>query len=423
MKTLLKYLTFLSVSLIFFLPALSYGDNSRFYNTYSVNTKTGDCPTQLWTLTIGDDANRMGEDGYLYVPAKGNYFINKGTDEDYNLITETIAIKGREIYWSRFTQSVSDLNDNWTKILRFTLSENYKVGAIEGYSIDYNPSVCQEGISGGITKRKKKFAFSQSFSPVTALNGFEDPVTLSWRYRVMNQPIKINQVVNGVSLRMSFRFKDIILTIDPSALERKAALKGSVNGSARGISFTGNFNAGVTENIQLSAGKTLVDNEEMNMNIILTAMGESANIKVNANIDFDTPAEWFLDRSDLDMRPIGYIYDEQGIVGASVNGYVKVKIPGEGPSTQNFSDYVSSPESWEIVDWKDSMVVMGKEYFNIVVVDRRTIIPDYADPYGNQNVTIRYWVAQGVGMIRGEGQFSFGGNPLVIELVSTNLQQ
>ncbi len=422
MKTLLKYLTFLSVSLIFFLPGLSYGDNSKFYSAYSVNSKTGDCSTQLWTLTIGNDTNRMGESGYLYVAPQGKFFINKGIDEDNNLFTETIAIKGREIYWSRFTQSASDLTDTWTGIRRFTLSENYQKGAIKGYSID-DDITCQGDINGGLTKWKKKSAFSQSFSPVTALNMFEDPVTLSWRYRVMNQPIKINQTVNGVSLRMGFRFKDIVLTIDPSDLERKAALKGSVNGSAQGISFTGNFNAGVTENIQLSAGKTLVDNEEMNMNIILTAMGESASIKVNANIIFDTPVEWFLDCNDLNEHPIGYVYDGQGTIGGWVDGYVKVVIPGEGTDTQNFYDYVSSPERWEIVGWKDSMIVMGKEYFNVVEVDRQTVIPDYASLNGNQDVTIKYWVAQGVGMIRGEGQFSFGGNPLVVELVSTNLQQ
>ncbi|MDD1744857.1 MAG: hypothetical protein LUQ20_03470 [Candidatus Methanoperedens sp.] len=366
---------------------------------------------------------RMGESGYLYIPAKGNYFINKGTDEDNNLITETIAIKGQEVYWSRFTQSASDLAVTWTKILRFKFSENYKSGPIKGYSIDDNITACQGDINGGLTKWKKKSAFSQSFFPVTALNMSGEPVILSWRYRVMNQPIKMNQIVDGVSVRMSFRFRDIILTIDSSTLKCKAALKGSVNGSAQGTSFSGNFNARVTENIQLSGGKTLVDNEEMNMNIILTVMGKSANLKANANIVFDKPVELFLDRNDLDMLPIGYVYDEQGIVGASVNGFVKVRIPGAGTSTQNFYGNVSSTEIWKIVNWTDSMVVKGKKYFNIVEVDHQTVIPDYADPYGTQNVTIKYWVAQGVGMIRGEGRFSFGGKPLVIKLVSTNLQQ
>lgn len=422
MRTLLRCLTFLSVSLILFLPALSYGDNSRIYSTYSVNTKTGDCPTQLWTLTTGNDAGRMGESGYLYIPAKGNYFINKGTDKDSNLISETISIKGQEVYWSRFTQSASDLTDTWTKILRIKFSENYKSGAIEGYSIDDDITACQGDINGGLTKWKKNSAFSQSFSPITALNGLGNPVTLSWRYRVKNKPVRFNQIVSGASLKMAFGFSDITLTIDPSTLERNAALRGNVNGSVQGTSFSGKFNARVTENIQLSAGKTLVDNDKMNMNIILTAMGQSVNLKVNANIVFDTPAEWFLDRNDLNTLPIGYFYGGQG-VGGSVDGYVKISIPGEGTSTQNFSDYVSSPETWLIVDWKDSMVVMGNEYFNVVVVDRQTVIPDYADPYGNKSVTIRYWVAQGVGMIRGEGQFSFGGKPLIIELVSTNFQQ
>src|SRR3972149_6608889 len=146
MKILFKRLSFLSVLLISLLPNLSYGDNSRFYNHYSVNTKTGDCPTQLWTLTTGNDAGRIGENGYLYIPAKGNYFINKGTDEDNNLITETIAIKGQEVYWSRFTQSASDLTDTWGRILRFKFSENYKSGAIEGYSIDDDITVCQGDI-------------------------------------------------------------------------------------------------------------------------------------------------------------------------------------------------------------------------------------------------------------------------------------
>jgi len=130
MKTLLKRLTFLCVSLILFLPNLGYGDNTRFYGTYSINTKTDTCPTQLWTLTTGSDAGRMGENGYLYIPDKGNYFINTGADENNDLLTETIAIKGHELYWSRFTQSASDLAVTRTEIIRFKFSGNYKSGAI-----------------------------------------------------------------------------------------------------------------------------------------------------------------------------------------------------------------------------------------------------------------------------------------------------
>lgn len=38
-------------------------------------------------------------------------------------------------------------------------------------------------------------------------------------------------------------------------------------------------------------------------------------------------------------------------------------------------------------------------------------------------MTIKYWVAEGIGMIKGIGQYQLLGQPLSIDLVSTNLSQ
>lgn len=41
----------------------------------------------------------------------------------------------------------------------------------------------------------------------------------------------------------------------------------------------------------------------------------------------------------------------------------------------------------------------------------------------NQTMTITYWVAKGIGMVKGVGYLQFFGQPLTIELVNTNLTQ
>jgi hypothetical protein len=81
----------------------------------------------------------------------------------------------------------------------------------------------------------------------------------------------------------------------------------------------------------------------------------------------------------------------------------------------------SSPETWEIIDKQNRITVMGKEYQNVVVVKRTTLMPSDIDNL--KDATLTYWVAKGIGMVNGIGQYELMGEPLTIELIETNLVQ
>ncbi len=92
--------------------------------------------------------------------------------------------------------------------------------------------------------------------------------------------------------------------------------------------------------------------------------------------------------------------------------------------SENFSEQVISTDRWEITDYKDSVTVNGKVYNDIVVVKRVTEIPDISNGYTRMDtLTITYWVAKGVGMVKGFGYLKIMNQQLDIELIETNLVQ
>ena len=70
------------------------------------------------------------------------------------------------------------------------------------------------------------------------------------------------------------------------------------------------------------------------------------------------------------------------------------------------------------------MLVNGTWYYDVVEVTRYTVVPEYANgSVQEKNAQIVYWVARGIGMLKSIGHFNFLGQPLTVELVSTNLNQ
>ncbi len=251
---------------------------------------------------------------------------------------------------------------------------------------------------------------SESFYPITATAADGSNLNPRWTYRVNEgKPIEIEE--EGMDLTMNFG--DVEVEIDYGLLTRTAEFSATVSGDASG---TANFQG--TMEIEENASTTLVERQYVDFDMTLDIDGFSVGVQFYLDTVFTPSAEWFLDRDDLDTLPVGYVYDEQGTIQAICDGYVTIT----GFGTEEIDSVkATSVERWEIVDKLDSMTVASKTWKNIVKVARSTLIPDYSSPSGVASAEITYWVAKGIGMIKGIGEFEILGNPLPVELIDTNL--
>jgi hypothetical protein len=255
-----------------------------------------------------------------------------------------------------------------------------------------------------------------SFSPISVRDANGDPIPLYWKYRINGgQPL----VVDVEGDQLGINIGDLQLNIDPSTLIRKASLNGSFSGDFENVS--GSFSVEVIEYMKSLSGKTLIERDNFSMDMSMSAYGIPENISMNLIGNYNPPIEWFLDKENLDDLPIGYVYDEQGMVNATVSG--SIIITGFYSDTVPIDNYkLTSPEVWEIIDKQNSITVMGNTYQNVVVVRRTTLLP--SNNTGElEEVDIIYWVAKGVGMVKGINQYQLFGEPLTIELIESNLVQ
>ena len=260
---------------------------------------------------------------------------------------------------------------------------------------------------------------SSSFSPIRATNAAGENETLYWKYRI-NDGKEVTAEQDNLTMR--FSFSTIDMTIDPKSLKRKADFKGDISGEVEGLSLNGDVEASVDETLSSLETSTFVDTQNLKIDMVLTVMGEKMEMNIDMSTDFEEPVEWFLDRNDLDTLPIGYVYDEQGDITGMATGTFELEIPGLDTIKESVNDPVVSVESWEIIGKLDTYTVNGTEYNNIVKVKRKTKIPESGlSGVSFTDADIIYWVAKGIGMIKGEGQFSILGQPLSVELVETNL--
>ena len=251
---------------------------------------------------------------------------------------------------------------------------------------------------------------ADSFFPVT-VDGVD---TITWRYRI-NGGSPVNASYEGVNLNMSF--SDMDLSVNSGDMIRRVSFSGSVSGDAGG-----SFSARGTENIFSSGDSALLSSQTLYIDMSLSAYGESVNLEIYTDTQLNSPLEWFLSRSDLDQLPAGE-YGQVGESTGTMKGYVEISAAGYS-DTMPFSETVMSVDTWEILGKLDNYTVNGVTYNNVVVVNRYTSLPlsTYSSD-GPISVTIKYWLAKGIGMIKGIGQYEIMGEPLEIELVSTNLSQ
>jgi len=170
----------------------------------------------------------------------------------------------------------------------------------------------------------------------------------------------------------------------------------------------------------IQLGSTHFVDERLRMIFNLTAAGASAYINIDATATPDEPWEWFLDRDDLDSLPVGF--SETQNLEVAVSGLLTVGGTGLPNTTESLTAVESSSDTWRIVSHQASITVLGKQYTDIVVVDRDTL---GVDPQTGESVpvTIRYFVARGIGFVKAENLLSFLTAPLHWELADTNLTQ
>ncbi|GEM_PF-6644726 len=278
---------------------------------------------------------------------------------------------------------------------------------------------CGGGGSGGDAPVANAYvaARSTSFSPTTAKDKATNAqnVALHWIYAVNNgQPVKANLL--GVSIGIGVNAVEVKL--DPVSLQRLVSLQGPITASVNGTSYAGNFSASLGEALLFSAGKTVIQSESAEVNVSLSGGGESGSAKLTAQVGAFAPAyEWFLDRDTLDQLQPGFVQTVTSNGTADFN----ITVTDEPPIVKSNLP-VAINDRWTVLEKLPAMVVQGKSYSNVVKLSRQTRVPDFS---GNlTTVTMYYWVAKGVGMIRGQGVYRvLNIDDVVYELTESNLNQ
>jgi len=258
---------------------------------------------------------------------------------------------------------------------------------------------------------------ASSFYPFATRSANGASADAYWVYRVNNgQSISASQ--SGYSLNL--QIQDLRLTIDNQAMTRTATFGAQLSGQA-----SGSVSTSVVEQLASLDGSTKIQSQNLNLTTQLNAQGQTIDISLAIQSNYSTPTEWFLDREDLDQLGVGYTYDEQGSIFADVGGSLRLSSSFFNQTIDIPSTRLSSPEHWEIVGYQDQITVQGITHQNIVVVERTTLIPnaDVAGTLATNPTKITFWVAKGLGMVKGEGQYTIMGQSLNIELVESNLIQ
>jgi hypothetical protein len=274
-------------------------------------------------------------------------------------------------------------------------------------------------------------AVSSSFDPTTATadtNAKEamkvvDSVTattgqlvpIHWVYKV-NSGNPVSTSLEGVT--MGITITSLEVSINPGDFKRSVSMLGSVSGNYAGITFGGKYQATINDLLLMDSGKTYLSSESLLMGLTISAAGKSMSAKLTSNVSLNPLYEWFLDREDLDQLESGYTFRNNS------NGTADFKLSMTGESTVTESGVpVSANDTWTIMEKISSLEIQGKTYSNVVKVQRVT---EELDLSGNtSSMTMYYWVAKGVGIIKGQGIYGLLGDDdnIEIELVNTNLTQ
>jgi hypothetical protein len=276
---------------------------------------------------------------------------------------------------------------------------------------------CSGGSGGGGNGIIYTAATSSSYSPTLAKDKATQTrnVPLHWVY-ITNNGYPVSASMNGVTVGVTVSSLEI--TLNPADLKRTAVMQGPVSGSYSNIPFGGSYSANVVDDLLMSGGKTTFSHESFLMNLTITAQGVSESAQANVTTKNITPPyEWFLDREDLGSLPTGSTFTNN----CSGTSDVNISITGQSNIIQN-NVPISMNDTWTILNKLPSMTIQGRTYNDVVEVSRQTLLPDLSGQM--LPVTMYYWVAKGVGMIKGQGIYRILNiDDVVIELTDTNLVQ
>jgi len=271
------------------------------------------------------------------------------------------------------------------------------------------------GCGGGGSSDSYVAAFSDSYSPVYAVDDNGNDTALYWKYKV-NDGKPINVTAYGISMQMDAGYATI--SIDENHANKKAVISGDISGyeSSYGINFSGNYNMTENASIVNDAGSVLVNQSQVNMDMTISGNGETAVISIDGSTNYDNPYKLFLDSDTLDIYGVGY--SESDTYTGTLTGQINMT----GSDTEYFEETFYGSDEWTIVNTMDSMFVQGKTYSNIVVVERVTDVPDIQNIGSTERVTITYWMAKGIGMIKASNYANVLGERVDYELIETNLK-
>lgn len=260
-------------------------------------------------------------------------------------------------------------------------------------------------------------ATSSSFSPTAAVAKVNtaQAVGVRWTYAVNNgQPVSVRYG----SVVLNATLGAVEVSVKPGDHKRTAALQGNLSGTVSGTTFSGNLSTSLSDTLAQEGGRTVIRDQSATINLQVTAAGETGSVKATATVGNLTPAyEWFIDRDNLDQLAVGYT---QTITSAGTSD-VQVDITGEAPIRQS-NVPVSMNDTWTVLEKLPSMTVQGKTWNNVVKLSLQTKMADVSGQL--TPVTMLYWVAKGVGMIRGQGVFRVVNvDDVIYELTDTNLTQ
>lgn len=256
-------------------------------------------------------------------------------------------------------------------------------------------------------------ATSTSFSPTTARSAAGQNVALHWVYAV-NSGQAVTASLGGLSVGIAVTAVEV--TLSPGDLTRRVSGNGSVTASSGGVAYAGNYTFTATEGLAQASGKTLAQSSTFDIGLTLSGGGETASASVTSSVTgFSPPIEWLPDNATLDQLPIG----TTRTIAGSGTGSFNVTITGTSPIVRN-NIATTVSDTWTVVDKLASMTVRGRTYANVVELTRLTSVPNTSG--GMSPVTMTYWVAKGVGMIRGIGIYRvLNVDTVVYELTDTNL--
>lgn len=255
---------------------------------------------------------------------------------------------------------------------------------------------------------------SQSFSPTGPDTAAGLPNRLFWTYRTAaGKPVR--QTIDGGSL--TYTFDDLRVEVDQQLKTKTTTLKAALQGNSSGVPMTGSVSQTGVEQLIFKQNTSAVADTNLDMRIVLKADTVTVNVDSKVHVKASEALLWFPDRSDLAQLDVGH-EQRQKDVSMTVKGTVTASSLGE-QETETVDATTLATEAWVVKEKIESLVVLGKRYKDVVRLSRTSASISMDGETTNGEAT--FWVARGVGVIQFESFVDGIEEPLLNQLVTTNV--